>query len=81
VTDYDVWHEGQDPVTVEMVMAQLQANARRAEDGVRRLLASLPERRSCACGEALRQAFIGRPGAMPPEARRRLGILVDRYLS
>ena len=34
VTDYDVWHETEAPVTVEMVIRQLLANAEVAKESV-----------------------------------------------
>ena len=81
VTDYDCWHEGEEDVTVDGVLQNLRANAELAADTLRRAVAALPAERSrCACGEALRNAVITAPEAIPSDARARLGLLLDRYL-
>jgi 5'-methylthioadenosine phosphorylase len=80
VTDYDVWHASAEPVSVEAVIRILHANARLAERALLDLLERLPESRTCACGSALQSAFITTPEAIPDETRRKLSLLVDRYL-
>lgn len=80
VTDYDVWHVSEAPVTVEMVVQILQANADLARRAIADLVMRLPERRSCPCGSALQSALLTRQDAIPLETRRKLGLLVDRYL-
>jgi 5'-methylthioadenosine phosphorylase len=47
---------------------------------VRALLKQLPVERTCGCGSALKDAIITRPDRIPPETRRRLALLVDKYL-
>jgi 5'-methylthioadenosine phosphorylase len=80
VTDYDVWHETEEPVTVEMVIANLRANTVSARAIVRALAdQGLPER-SCSCQDALRNAISTAPEAITPETRRRLGVIAERYL-
>jgi 5'-methylthioadenosine phosphorylase len=80
VTDYDVWHSEEKPVTVEMVVHRLRQNTRHAEAAIRRLVRELPFPRTCSCPQALKDAFITRPDSLPPETRHRLGLLVERYL-
>lgn len=80
VTDYDVWHVEEQPVTVEMVVQRLRQNTRHVEVAIRRLVRELPFPRTCSCPQALKDAFITRPDSLPPETRRRLGLLVERYL-
>lgn len=81
VTDYDVWHDSEADVSVEVVLAHLQANAAAAAAILRRLAEiGLPER-SCGCSEALAAAIITAPEAIGAEDRRRLGIIAARYLS
>jgi len=81
VTDYDVWHVSEEPVTVEMVVQRLRRNAERAESAIGHLLETLPPRRDCPCRDALRDALLTRPEAIPSAARQRLGLLVERYLA
>ena len=80
VTDYDVWHVSERPVTVEMVIEILHRNTQLAQAAVKNLAASLPDERPCNCGQALADALITNPAVIPPETRQRLGLLVDKYL-
>jgi len=80
VTDYDVWHVAEDPVTVEMVVRTLQANTRLAQQAIAGLLDTLPLGRACACGTSLRDALITSRVHAAPEARRRLALLLGHYL-
>ena len=80
VTDYDVWRASEEPVTVELVVQRLRENAERAEVAIGNLLQALPATRECSCGDALRDALLTRPEAISPAARKRLGLLVERYL-
>jgi 5'-methylthioadenosine phosphorylase len=79
VTDYDVWHISEQPVTVEMVMAVLNRNTQTAQQAVG-IIASQPDERPCACKHALRDALITNPVVIPSAARSRLSLLVDPYL-
>jgi 5'-methylthioadenosine phosphorylase len=80
VTDFDVWHVEERPVTVEAVVDQLRRNAAQVEAVIRQLVRQLPFPRACSCPGALRDAFVTPPAAWSPEARRRLGLLVEHYL-
>ncbi len=62
VTDYDVWHTSEEPVTVEMVIEILHRNTQIAQDAVRHLANGLAAERSCDCGSALASALITDPG-------------------
>jgi 5'-methylthioadenosine phosphorylase len=81
VTDYDVWHGSEAPVTVEMVIQTLKKNTQAAQAAIRRLVTSLPEERPCGCGSALASAIITHPPAIPPATRQKLDLLVKKYLS
>jgi len=80
VTDYDVWHVSELPVTVDMVIEILNRNTQLAQQAVRNLVRNIPEERTCSCGSALATALITHPEAIPTETRQRLGLLVDKYL-
>lgn len=81
VTDYDVWHMEEAPVTVEMVLNTLHKNTEVAQQAIQLLLEGLPENRDCACDDALKNAIITSPERIPGETRQKLGLLVDKYLS
>jgi 5'-methylthioadenosine phosphorylase len=75
VTDYDVWHDSEEDVSVEVVSANLQANSESARAIVREIVASgLPDR-NCACGSALEHAIMTSPERIPVEAQRWIRVL------
>lgn len=80
VTDYDVWHVTEKPVTVEMVIEILNRNTELAQEAVRVLLRRLGPERPCECSSALATALITNPEVVPAETRQRLSLLIDKYL-
>ena len=80
VTDYDVWHVSEAPVTVEIVIQTLHKNTALAQEAVRSLARNLKHERRCSCAHALSVALITRKDAIPPEARQKLDLLVNKYL-
>lgn len=80
VTDYDVWHVSEAPVTVEMVIQTLNKNTAIAQEAVRILAASLAHERNCDCGHALATALITHRDAIPAATRQKLDLLVNKYL-
>ncbi len=79
VTDYDCWREGHDDVTIEQVIAVVHQNADSAAKVVRSAVAAMPTEKSCGCGEALKYAILTDRKAIPPETRKKLSILLDKY--
>lgn len=80
VTDYDVWHEAEEDVSVELVVQNLMQNVQTAQTIVRRMASSDSVATSCGCDRALENAIITSRDLIPPETRKRLGLLVDKYL-
>ena len=80
VTDYDCWHPGHDSVTVDQVVSVLMKNAENACAMVRETVAAMPKTRRCKCGSALAHAIQTDRKAIPAAARKRLGLLLDKYL-
>lgn len=81
VTDYDVWHETEAEVSVDLVVENLRQNVARAREILRDVVPRLPEPRTCTCASALEKAIITRPQMVPPDVRRRLAPIVGKYLS
>jgi 5'-methylthioadenosine phosphorylase len=81
VTDYDCWHESEEAVSVEAVMAVLRRNAAMGQEVIRRAaaLAPAPAARTCGCGEALRYALLTDPAAVPAATLDRLAPIVGKY--
>jgi 5'-methylthioadenosine phosphorylase len=81
VTDYDVWHEAEEAVTVEMVVRRLQANLALAQRALGLLIPRLARGAGeCACTEALRDALITARARIPSETQERLKIITEPYL-
>jgi 5'-methylthioadenosine phosphorylase len=79
-TDYDCWHHEEEAVTVEAVIARLRQNAETARKTILGTLPRLTAARTCPCATALRNTILTDPAAIPEEARRRLDLLVGRYV-
>jgi 5'-methylthioadenosine phosphorylase len=81
VTDYDVWHDSEGPVTVEMVLGNLQANAEAGRDIVRAVARRGLSECDSNCRNALANAIITDPALISDGTKRRLGVIGARYLS
>jgi 5'-methylthioadenosine phosphorylase len=80
VTDYDCWHEEHDAVTVTDILANLSKNADNACKVVAATVASMPAARECKCGAALAHALITDRKTIPEATRKKLELLVGKYL-
>jgi 5'-methylthioadenosine phosphorylase len=80
VTDYDCWHPHHDAVTVTDIIANLNRNAENACKVVASTVANMPEARECTCGSALKHALITDPKVVPEATRKKLELLVGKYL-
>ena len=80
VTDYDVWREGAEDVSADLVVRNLNANVARAREAVAGAIAALGNTpRACGCGDALATALMTARERVPLATRRRLGVIVERY--
>ncbi|HTI36854.1 MAG TPA: S-methyl-5'-thioadenosine phosphorylase [Vicinamibacterales bacterium] len=80
VTDYDCWHPDHDSVTVDMIVANLVANARTAQQVIADAVDRLPYERTCECATALANAIITRPEVIPDRTKRDLAPLIGKYI-
>jgi 5'-methylthioadenosine phosphorylase len=81
VTDYDVWHEEEDPVSVDALIATLNKNTALAQRVIAQMVEALAEsERACECKDALSAAIITRRDMIPPGEIERLGPIVSKYL-
>lgn len=78
VTDYDVWHESEEAVTIEMIIRTVIANTRTAQAAVSQLVKTMDDWAvEMPAHSALKDAVL--TSAVADEAKERLGILVSRY--
>ncbi len=81
VTDYDVWHETEEPVSVEAVIRILQQNTALAQRAIRLLVPRLAAaERACDCKDALATAIITQRDLIPEQVKRDLAPIVGKYL-
>jgi 5'-methylthioadenosine phosphorylase len=80
-TDYDCWHETEEDVSVEMVIKNLLQNVETGKSVIRAALPEIPGgERTCQCASALASAIITQRDLVPDATKRRLGILINKYL-
>lgn len=78
-TDYDCWHETEEDVSVEAVIATLRANAEMGNRVVQAVAGLLPETATCDCQSAARYATITSPEVISAEVKARLRVLYGKY--
>jgi 5'-methylthioadenosine phosphorylase len=78
-TDYDCWHEEEEDVSIEAVLAILRANAVTANRIVQTVAAAMPEKSDCACLHAAQHAIITAPEAIGDDVKARLKPLYGHY--
>jgi 5'-methylthioadenosine phosphorylase len=81
ITDYDVWHTSEQPVTVEMVMDIMHRNLTIAQQAIAHAVEHLDEHQTCACHTALDNAIMTDRSAIAPEALARLRPIVGRWFA
>jgi 5'-methylthioadenosine phosphorylase len=79
-TDYDCWHESEEDVTVEAVLAVVHKNVAAARKTVAELARTLPDSAECRGPGALAGAIMTAPERITDAAKARLDWLVGRYL-
>ena len=80
VTDYDCWHPEHDAVTVSQIIEYLNRNVENAQRILRATLKHLPKERNCKCPSALAHAILTDRRKIPPQAKKRLNLLIGKYL-
>jgi 5'-methylthioadenosine phosphorylase len=80
VTDYDVWYEGEEDVTLEQVLANVQRNVATAQAIVRRAVGALDQHRDCGCRHAVESAINTPADLIPPATKQKLDLLIGKYL-
>lgn len=81
VTDYDVWHDSEGPVTAEMVFQVVKSNTQHAQAAILHLVQHMDEwAGDYPIHGALKNALTTSPAYMSAEMKTKLGPLVDKYL-
>ena len=79
-TDYDVWHDSEEPVTVELVLENLRANAGNVQKILLEVLSKIPSERTSPAHSALKGAIMTDRNHWPAGVVRDLGPIIEPYL-
>lgn len=80
-TDYDCWHEAEDDVSVEAVVAVMKKNVHRARQVVAAVVERVPAEHNCIAANALENAIMTDPSMISEETKRRLAPIIKKYIS
>ena len=79
-TDYDCWHETEEDVSVEAVLAVVKANANLANNIIKRVAATMPSESSAVALSAARFAIMTDKTKIPENTRKKVQTLWGAYL-
>ena len=79
-TDYDCWHHSEEAVTVEAVLAVMKHNIETSRAMIREAIRTLPQARSCACGEALKNTIMTPEKLVPAKTKKDLAPIIGKYM-
>ncbi len=80
ITDYDVWHTSEEPVTVDVVVATMNRNLKIAQNAIAQAVENLDTSASYACHTALDNAVMTHPEQLASAAISKLQPIVQRSL-
>lgn len=78
-TDYDVWHQSADDVTVEMVINNLNRNVSLAKQIVKLAVPCLATMQNDQA-HALQYAIMTNPALIPPQVKEELAPIIGKYI-
>jgi len=81
VTDYDCWHEEEEPVTVEMIVGNLLKNVAASKELLRKVIPLLEGTRDCSCGMGLRDAIITPSDRIDGEFKKKMSPIIGKYFT
>ena len=81
VTDYDCWRQGEESVSVELVVENLMKNVASSKELLGKVIGGLNGQRDCACATALKDAIITPSGSVSEDFKRKMAPIVGKYLS
>ena len=81
VTDYDCWHQSVKAVDIGEILRVMRLNVEVAQKAVANVTQALAgRRRTCACGDALKDAIITDPAVIPRGTIERLRPIIGKYV-
>ncbi len=82
ITDYDVWHEEEESVSVELILDNMHHNIHNAKGIIKGALARLPVDRgeACECSRAIKDSIVTSPELIPQEIKQKLQHIIGEYI-
>lgn len=80
VTDYDVWHKSEAPVTAQQVFKTLKTNIIYAQEAIKNIAKNYDALRDCDCDNTLKPALSTNIDSIPSETKEELELLIKKYL-
>ncbi len=80
VTDYDSWWERGEPVTVDIILNIQCRNIDAVKKIIKLVVSRMPERRDCGCDTALETAIVTAPEMIAPEQKKKLDLIIGKYI-
>ncbi len=82
VTDYDVWHEKEEPVTAELIFDNLGQNIKNAKSILKQAVRILPDFpfESCDCLRSLENSIVTQADLIPGKTKNNLKYIIGKYL-
>jgi len=81
VTDYDVWHESEEPVTADLIFENLGQNIKNAKKILKQAIRSIPDYQfqECGCQQALKNSIVTKADLIPAEIKNNLKYIIGKY--
>lgn len=79
-TDYDCWHVGEEAVTLEMVISNLNKNAETAKRILKVAIPKIERKRTCECATAVQNAIVTQKDLIPETTKKKLDVLFGKYI-
>ena len=79
-TDYDCWHETEEDVSVDAVLAILRDNVSKAQEILHAVVKRVPRNRDCHCVRGLENAIITDSDRIPTSVKKDLDLLIGKYI-
>ncbi|MBF8275136.1 MAG: mtaP 2 [Candidatus Brocadiaceae bacterium] len=79
-TDYDCWRVEEEPVTLEMIIGNLNKNAEMAKRILKTVIPTIPKERTCACATASQNAIVTHKDKIPENTKKKLDVIFGKYL-
>jgi 5'-methylthioadenosine phosphorylase len=81
VSDYDSWHDRHEPVNADAILNIMRRHVDTTKKIIKLAVGRIPETRDCECATALKTAIITAPEAIPPAQKKKLNLLIGKYIA